>query len=56
VLSARGILAVLSVAFLAWSFVQIAEGRRWGDPAIRTWLLVGTIFGAVSAWLWFGSA
>ena len=55
-LSARGILAVLSAVFLGLVLVQIANGRPPGDPAIRTWLIVGIIFGVVSAWLWFRSS
>lgn len=53
VLSARGILAVLSVVFLGLALARIAGGRSAMDPAIRTWLIVGAIFGIVSTWLWF---
>lgn len=52
-LSARGILAVLSVVFLGLALVRIAQGGKSSHPAIRTWLIVGVIFGVVSAWLWF---
>jgi hypothetical protein len=52
-LSARGILAVLSAVFLGLALVRIAQGRKASHPAIRTWLIVGVIFGVVSAYLWF---
>jgi hypothetical protein len=54
VLSARGILAVLSAVFLTLALTRIAQGKSASHPAIRTWLIVGVIFGAVSAWLWLG--
>jgi hypothetical protein len=53
-LSARGILAGLSMVFLGLAAVQLAQGHSPAEPAVRTWLIVGTIFGIVSAWLWFG--
>lgn len=53
-LSARGILAVLSAVFLALAVAKIVGGRTPAHPAVRTWLIVGVIFGSVSAWLWFG--
>jgi DMSO reductase anchor subunit len=52
-LSARAILAVLSAVFLGLALVRIAQGRKASHPAIRTWLIIGVIFGVVSAWLWF---
>jgi hypothetical protein len=51
-LSARGILAALSAVFLVLAFTRIAQGRKASNPAIRTWLIIGVIFGVVSAWLW----
>jgi len=47
--AATYILVVLAAGFVlaaAWSRLQ---GHR--NPASRTWLLIGTIFGAVSLWL-----
>ena len=54
-LSARGILAVLSAVFLGLALVRIAQGRKASHPAIRTWLIVGVIFGVVSAYLCFAA-
>jgi hypothetical protein len=55
VLSARGILAVLSALFLLFAVIRVARGQSVSHPAVRAFLLVGVVFGAVSAWLWFGS-
>ncbi len=55
-LSARGILAVLSAVFLVLALTRIAEGGRASNPATRTWLIIGVIFGVVSAWLWLRAA
>jgi hypothetical protein len=51
--AAKYILAGLAVVFLALgaSGVLIARGRL--TPKHRAWLLVGAIFAAVSAWLFF---
>jgi hypothetical protein len=52
-MDARVILAVASAIFLVAAAVRVArEGGRFG-PAARTRLLVGAIFGAVAAFLWF---
>jgi hypothetical protein len=48
----RYVLAPLAGVFLllgAWRVLR--EGGRL-DPAARTWLLIGAIFGTVSLWLW----
>ena len=45
------IYAALAVVFLALALRRVAaDGWRIG-PASRTWLLVGSIFAAVSVWL-----
>jgi hypothetical protein len=47
--AAKYILVVLAAGFLlagAWNWLR---GQR--HPASRTWLIIGTIFGAVSTWL-----
>ena len=51
-MAAKIILAVLSAVFLVAGAVRLLrDGGRIG-PASKTWLLVGTIFAAVSIWLW----
>jgi hypothetical protein len=47
---AKYILAVLAVLFLAAAGTR-ALGGGLSHPQTKTWLLVGVIFGAVSAWL-----
>jgi uncharacterized membrane protein YdcZ (DUF606 family) len=49
--AAKYILGVLAVLFLAAALMQRARGGRNAHPQTRTWLLVGGIFGVVSAWL-----
>jgi hypothetical protein len=49
--AAKYILAALSVLFLILAFTQMARGGGAAHPQSRTWLLVGIIFGIVSAWL-----
>jgi hypothetical protein len=48
---AKYILAVLAVAFLAAAGTRALLGGGLSHPQTKTWLLVGTIFAAVSAWL-----
>jgi preprotein translocase subunit SecF len=43
------ILGALSLVFLALALMRMASGGAKGQ--IRTWLLIGVIFGIVSAWL-----
>lgn len=49
-MAAKYILAVVGAAFLV---TGLARAGRLGasHPQVRTWLLVGAIFGLVSAWL-----
>lgn len=48
---AHFILAVIGCAFLIAGAVRRISGDR--GPQSRAWLLVGTIFAAVSTWLFF---
>ena len=52
-MSAKYILAGLAVAFLAAATLRLMGERGWSHPQARTWLLVGIIFGVVSAWLFY---
>jgi len=47
------ILAALSVVFLILAISRMARGGGAAHPQSRTWLLIGVIFGAVSAWLFY---
>jgi uncharacterized membrane protein HdeD (DUF308 family) len=51
--AAKYILAALAAAFLLAAAVRLlaAGGRR--HPQGRSWLLIGVIFGIVSAWLFY---
>lgn len=49
---ARYILGVLSVVFLALGTTRALRSGRI-EPAARTWLTIGVIFGLVSIWLWW---
>jgi hypothetical protein len=48
---AKYILGALSGVFLALAFMRIAGGGAKGQ--IRTWILIGAIFGIVSAYLFY---
>jgi hypothetical protein len=51
-MAAKYVLALLAAVFLfIGAFDMIRASRRAPRPQVRTWLLVGAIFGAVSAWL-----
>ena len=50
-MAAKYILAALSVVFLAIGGWGVLREHGLARPQHRTWLLVGVIFGAVSAWL-----
>jgi hypothetical protein len=47
------ILAALSVVFLALAAIRMTSRSRGAHPQVRTWLLIGVIFGVVSAWLFY---
>jgi drug/metabolite transporter (DMT)-like permease len=48
-MAAKYILAGLAVLFIVLGLVRGRPSR----PQSRTWLLIGVIFGVVSAWLWY---
>ena len=48
------ILGALSAVFLTLAVIRMA-GRGPAHPQIRAWLLIGVIFGIVSAYLFFQS-
>jgi len=50
-MAAKYILAVLSAIFLVLAASRLAKGGAASHPQTRTWLLIGVIFAAVSAWL-----
>ena len=52
-MAARYILAALAVAFVAAAFMRFSRGAGISHPQAKTWLLIGLIFGAVSAWLFY---
>jgi hypothetical protein len=54
-MAARDILGLLAVVFLVLGGLRaVSEGRV--GPAARTWLMIGVIFGAVSAWTWLSGS
>ena len=52
-MAAKYILAALSVVFLTLAITRMARGGGAAHPQSRTWLLIGVIFGVVSAWLFY---
>ena len=50
-MAAKYILAALAVLFLVLGLARLSRGGGVTHPQARTGLLVGVIFGAVSAWL-----
>jgi len=52
-MAAKYVLAVFSIVFLIAAFVRLARDKGRIAPASKTWLLVGIIFAAVSAWLFW---
>jgi hypothetical protein len=51
--AAKYILAALACAFLIAAALRLTRGGGIGHPQTRTWLTVGVIFAAVSAWLFY---
>jgi len=49
--AARYILVALAAVFLAAAVMRLSRGRGISHPQTKTWLLIGVIFAAVSAWL-----
>ena len=52
-MAAKYILGVLGVVFLLVALVRLAKDGWQLGPASRTWLIIGVIFSAVSAWSWW---
>jgi hypothetical protein len=50
-MTAHYVLGCLAVVFLALGGLKSAREGKVG-PAARTWLMIGVIFGVVSAWVW----
>jgi hypothetical protein len=50
-MAAQTILGCLAVVFLVLGSVKSVQEGKVG-PAARTWLMIGVIFGVVSAWSW----
>jgi drug/metabolite transporter (DMT)-like permease len=51
--AAKYILAGLALAFLVAGVLRLARDGGRTHPQSRTWLLIGAIFGGVSAWLFY---
>jgi hypothetical protein len=51
--AAKYILAALAAVFLVMAIARMARGGRVAHPQTRTWLIIGVIFAAVSAWLFY---
>lgn len=52
-MTARDIMAMLAVAFLAAAVKRLSRGGGLSHPQTKTWLLISGIFAIVSAWLFF---
>jgi hypothetical protein len=52
-LDAKLIFAVLGPVFLLMGLASLMRSGGL-QPQAKTWLLVGTIFSLVAAWLWWG--
>jgi hypothetical protein len=50
-MAAKYSLAAFAVAFLAAALMRVSRDGGISHPRTRTWLIVGVIFAAVSAWL-----
>ena len=50
-MAARYILAAFAVVFLAAAVRRAGHDGGISHPKTKTWLLIGAIFAAVSAWL-----
>jgi hypothetical protein len=53
-MAARDILGLLAVVFLVLGGLRALHEGQVG-PAARTWLMIGVIFGAVTAWTWLSA-
>jgi hypothetical protein len=52
-MAAKYLLGAFAVAFLIAATIRVSRAGGVRHPQTRTWLLIGVIFGAVSAWLFF---
>jgi hypothetical protein len=52
-MSAKYVLSGLAIAFLAAGLICLSRGGGIAHPQTKTWLLIGVIFGIVSAWLFY---
>jgi hypothetical protein len=50
---AKYILAGLAALFLGATVLRLMGERGRSHPQVRTWLMLGAIFGVVSAWLFY---
>jgi hypothetical protein len=49
--AAKYSLAVLAVMFLLAALLRLSRGSGISHPQTKTWLIIGIMFAAVSAWL-----
>lgn len=52
-MAAKYILAALSVVFLVLAIARMTRGGGASHPQVRIWMIVGVIFGLVSALLFY---
>lgn len=52
-MATKYILGALSVVFLLLAVSRMVRGGAAAHPQVRTWLIIGVIFGVVSAWLFY---
>jgi hypothetical protein len=44
----------IATLFIVLGLLRLVRDRGKAHPQSKTWLLTGTIFALVSAWLWLG--
>ena len=52
-MATKYILAALAAVFLILAVSRMARGGGAAHPQSRTWLIIGVMFGVVSAWLFY---
>jgi hypothetical protein len=52
-MAAKYILVVIGAGFVAAALIRVFLGGEVLHPQTKTWLLIGVIFAAVSAWLFY---
>jgi hypothetical protein len=50
----RNLFPIIAVVFLGLGLLRLLRDGGKSHPQSRAWLLTGTIFALVSAWLWLG--